>query len=258
MKKLKTFEQFKNLNEDYTEAGEAAGLYDELAILMNKATEITGEDYDIPEDAMDGLMTLNDTFDEPDPEISDLVSKIEDTLEELDFVKAQALYRMEEEDDELDEGALTIDSDANITQNLPGHHVKPQDDLMNRAKKILGWDVKDLEVAVEQLRKLGTAEAKTLYKELVTFTKEEGGKLGTSLLKTIEESVSEDEYEEYLNGMYGTSDLMEDDEFEYLRNQADEDGNEWMYQGNFYGKLLRTYDPVAFNVGYREYERENE
>lgn len=168
---------------------------------------------------------------------------------------------------------------ANIPEGIPIKQ-ELQDDLMRRAKQLLGYDVKDLEEAIDKLNNYED-RIDFVIKKLNQSDRKEAKSLATSLLKSLKKDEkfdtpnvdpsrylnienipenddvpTEDDYEDYLNGLYGSDDLQEDDQFEYLRNKARSEGDEWMYQGNTYGTLLRNYDPRAFQVGYEKYCRE--
>ena len=168
------------------------------------------------------------------------------------------------------EGAGFGTAHSNVPEGIP-NHVDPQDGLMKRAKQLLGYDVKDLEVAAEELDKLTDVNA--VLKKLNQEDSKEAKKLAKALLATVHErfnppvvdnsrldnltdmddDCSEDTYETYLNNSYGSTELEENEEFEYLRSKADRDGNEWMYKDGGYGTLLRTYDKESFDEGYENY-----
>lgn len=139
MKTIKKFNDF--LNEDYTEAGENAGLYDHLSKLLDKASEITGEEYELPEEAIIGLQFAIDSGILDDTEDAEaIIDDIEGTLDELDNVEAQSYF----DDEELD-------------------------DLLDEATELTGVECHNMSCAYKELRKLGTEEAMNLYYRFVQY-----------------------------------------------------------------------------------------
>lgn len=59
------------------------------------------------------------------------------------------------------------------------------------------------------------------------------------------------EYVNYLNGIYSGSDLLENGNFEYLIKTNSDKG---LAAQGLYGNLLKKNDPIAFNVGFSEWQ----
>lgn len=100
MKNIKNFSQF--INEDYTEAAEDAGLYDDMGDLLHKALVLYCKfdgtnpeefnDFDSPEDAMESLDEIPDGH-ELYSESQELYSLIDAKNDEMDETEAQSFFK---------------------------------------------------------------------------------------------------------------------------------------------------------------------
>ncbi len=98
-KKMKT--KKKVIKEgSYVSAAENEGLYDRMSDLLSLASALTGEELDSPEEALEFL----ESYDSAEPEVVDeLISQIEELIDDIDAVEAEAYFDEEDEEEYMGE-----------------------------------------------------------------------------------------------------------------------------------------------------------